>query len=230
MSKLDILAEEILIKVAGKRTMCKAVLLSDKGGHVVSYLVDGVEVKSQPLYRSPFKDKVKELKEQKAEQAPKQEPEQEPSELMETLRKTYEAMGVTNQQIASQYGIPLATLTAWFDNAPPEDYVINLLLRCLAVDFSTESALSEQEPVTKPTYTFTDEYGKPLKPKLEELVRLEFEAGKVQQQPEKQEQNFYGDLVNTKSKGKGKLYQCTETDLDSEIPFGFMFRAINKEV
>ena len=62
MKQIEVLEEEVLVKVDGKRIMCKAVLISDRGGHVVSYLVDGVEVKSQPLYRSPFKDKVKELR------------------------------------------------------------------------------------------------------------------------------------------------------------------------
>jgi hypothetical protein len=103
------------------------------------------------------------------------------------------------------------------------------------MDFPTtgaEPVLSEQEQSTKPAepnYTFTDEYGKPLSAKIEELVRVEYEAGKVQLQPEKQEQNFYDDLVNTRSKGKGKLYQCTDIDPESELSFGFMFRVI-KEV
>jgi len=185
MSKLEILAEEILIKVGGKRTMCKAVLLSDKGGHVVSYLVDGVEVKSQPLYRSPFKDKVKELKEQKAEQAPKQEPEQEPSELMETLRKTCEAMGVTNQQLAEKYAIPIQTLEAWFNSTAPENYVITLLLRCLEVDFITGIDLSEEEQEQEPIETAPKPYnlysleGEPLTQGEEDFVHRERAAGRT---------------------------------------------------
>lgn len=62
MKQVEVLSEEVLAKVGGKRIVCKAVLVSDRGGHVVSYLVNGVEVKSQPLYRSSFKAKVKELK------------------------------------------------------------------------------------------------------------------------------------------------------------------------
>lgn len=128
MSKLDILSEEILIKVGDKRVLCKAVLLSGKGGHVVSYLdKDGIELKSQPLYRSPFKDKVKEIKALKQEQPL--------SELVETLRKACETAGVTQQQLAEKYSIPPKTLEAWFNGAPIEDYVLNLLLRCLEVDF-----------------------------------------------------------------------------------------------
>lgn len=108
-------------------------------------------------------------------------------------------------------------------------------LACVTVNIPTEQeVLSEQEPVieqpakAEPTYTLTDQYGKPLLPKLEELVRVEYEAGKVQLQPEPQEQDFYGDLVDTKWKRKGKLYQCTHIDLDSEIPFGFTFRVIKE--
>lgn len=238
MSKLDVLAEEILIKVDGKRVLCKAVLLSDKGGHVVSYIANGAEVKSQPLYRSPFKDKVKEIKALKAEQVETKQ-EQPLSEQVETLKKVCETAGLSQQQLAEKYAIPLETLTAWFNNAPPpEDYVVNLLLRCLAIDFPTtttisEPVLSEQEPVieqpAEPTYIFTDEYGKPLSAKIEKLVRVEYETGKVEPQPEKQEHNFYGDLVNTGSKGKGKLYQCTDIDPESELSFAFMFRVM-KEV
>lgn len=128
MSKLNVLAEEILIKVDGKRTMCKAVLLSDRGGHVVSYLdKEGVELKSQPLYRSPFKAKVKEIKALKQEKPL--------SEQVETLRKACETARVTQQQLAEKYNIPLKTLEAWFNDAPPETYVMGLLLRCIEVDF-----------------------------------------------------------------------------------------------
>lgn len=185
MSKLNVLAEEILVKVNGKRTMCKAVLLSDKGGHVVSYLVDGVEVKSQPLYRSPFKAKVKEIKELKAEQAPKQE--QPLSEQLETLRKACETMGVTNQQLTEKYGIPSQTLKAWFNGTAPDDYIITLLLRCLEVDFIANLDLDldlseeEQEPTetaSKPYKLYTLQ-GEPLTQSEEEFVHRERAAGRV---------------------------------------------------
>lgn len=181
MNKLNVLAEEILVKVAGKRVLCKAILLSDKGGHVVSYLVDGVEVKSQPLYRSPFKDKVKEIKALKAEQAPKQE--QPLSEQLETLKKACVSMGVTNQQLSEKYAIPLSTLEAWYNGTPPEDFVINLLLRCLEVDFIADIDLSEEEQeqletVPKP-YNLYNSQGEPLTPAEEEFVHRERAAGRT---------------------------------------------------
>lgn len=181
MSKLDILAEEILVKINGKRVLCKAVLLSDKGGHVVSYLVDGVEVKSQPLYRSPFKDKVKEIK------ASKQEQKQPLSELLETLRETCVSMGVTNQQLAEKYGIPSQTVKAWFDGTAPDDYIITLLLRCLEVDFIADLNidLSEEEQEQEPSETAPKPYklynleGEPLTSAEEEFVHRERAAGRT---------------------------------------------------
>lgn len=180
---LEVLAEEILVKVDGKRTICKAVLLSDKGGHVVSYLVDGVEVKSQPLYRSPFKDKVKEIKALKAEQAPKQE--QPLSEQVELLRKACETARVTNQQLSEKYGIPLKTLESWFNGIAPEDFVINLLLRCLEVDFIADIDLSEENQEQEPTETAPKLYklysleGEPLTQSEEDFVHRERAAGRT---------------------------------------------------
>jgi|GEM_PF-945824 len=215
MSNLDILAEEILVKVNGKRTMCKAVLISDKGGHVVSYWVDGVEVKSQPLYRSPFKAKVKEIKELKAEQAPKQE--QPLSEQVELLRKACETAGVTNQQLAEKYGIPSQTLKAWFNGTAPEDYVMNLLLRCLEVDFIDDVDLSEEEPEqeqepteTAPkTYTLCNLQGEPLTPAENKFVHQERAFGRVSKVELSEDEDPY--------RTRKVFYCINNTDLKFEV-------------
>ena len=81
--------------------------------------------------------------------------------------------------------------------------------------------LSEPKP-TEPTYTFYDQFGKPLPQKLADLVRTEYIAGRVQEQEEFKE-NLYGDPIAYTSR-LGRLYQCTDADPDSEIPFGFLFR------
>lgn len=60
MRQVEVLSEEVLIDINGKRQLCKAVLLSARGGYLVSYLnKKGIEVKSEPLYKSQFKDRVK---------------------------------------------------------------------------------------------------------------------------------------------------------------------------
>lgn len=155
---------------------------------------------------------------------------------VEILREALQATGLNQRQLAEKYEIPLRSFEAWIGGTrTPPAYVVNLLLRCLAVDFpaKAEPVLSEQsEQQTKqsePTYSFYDRYGKSLSPKLAELVRVEFVAGRVQLQLE-QEQDFYGETVTATSKRGGKLYQCAETDLDSEIPFGLEFRVVIKEV
>ena len=81
-----------------------------------------------------------------------------------TIRTARKQAGLTQQQLSDTYNIPVRTLVDWERGVrTPPEYVVDLLLRCLAIDFPTkaESALSEQ--VTKQselTYTFTDEYGK----------------------------------------------------------------------
>jgi transcriptional regulator with XRE-family HTH domain len=153
----------------------------------------------------------------------------------ETLRNALQATGLNQRQLAEKYEIPLRSFEAWLGGTrKPPVYVVNLLLRCLAVDFPTKSALSEQpEPVTKQSEPiFCDQYTKkPLSAELAKIAREEFEAGKVQLLKE-YEQDFYGDLVESKRRRKGKIYRCTNSDYDPdrEIPMGFEFLVITEEV
>ena len=144
--------------------------------------------------------------------------------LIDALRQAIQVAGLSQQLVATQYHIPLRTLESWLGGSrKPPDYVVNLLLRCLAMDYPNK-VLSEQEP----TLIFCDSLGKPLPDRLAELVRKEYEAGRVQLIGEI-EADLHDELSYTTSKhSKGKLYQCTEIDIDSEIPFGFDFRV--KEV
>lgn len=147
--------------------------------------------------------------------------------IAEKLKTARKQAKLTRKQIFEKYEIPVSTLVCWErEERLPPDYVINLLLRCMAIDFPSVQDLSE------PTYVFTDPLGKPLSPKLAELVKAEYLAGKVEEQPE-HTQNFYEDPVTTVN-NRGKLYLCTDPkpslDLDpeNEIPMGFVFRV--KEV
>lgn len=157
---------------------------------------------------------------------------------METsIRIARKAAGLTQQQLADKYKIPLRTVVDWDRGVrTPPEYLKDLLLRCIAIDFPTEpvQALSEQvpalkpvesEPVKKPAYTYFDEYGKPLPQKLAELVHTEFVEGRVQLEPE-YGQDFHGEPVTSTSRRVGKLYSCTKTKFSdgSEISVGFNFR------
>lgn len=140
----------------------------------------------------------------------------------ETLREAIKTAGLTQQKLANQYKIPQRTLEAWLagDRKPPE-YVVDLLLRCLATDFPMEQDdLTEQK---EPTYIFYDRFGKPLPPKLSELIRSEYLAGKYQEQ-DGYTQDFYGESVS--ENGEDKLYLCTGSN--DEIPMGLEWRV--KEV
>lgn len=139
----------------------------------------------------------------------------------ESLREAIKARGLTQQQLASHYNIPLRTLEAWLgETRKPPEYVVTLLLRCLAIDFPTEQHLSEQK---EPTYIFYDRFGKLLSPKLSELLKVEYLAGRYQEQDSYTE-DYYGE--NVPDKGKDKLYLCTGSN--DEIPMGLEFRV--KEV
>lgn len=155
-------------------------------------------------------------------------------ELNQMVRNARKQAELTQQQLSDKYKIPVRTLVDWERGVrTPPEYVVDLLLRCMAIDFPTESALSEQEPVTKQSEPiFCDQYTKrPLTAELAKIAREEFEAGKIQLIKE-YEQDFYGDLVDTKRKRKGKIYRCTNSDYDPEreIPMGFEFLVITEEV
>lgn len=156
----------------------------------------------------------------------------------EMIRQARKKAKLTQKQLSEKYKIPLSTLKDWEGGQHKcQPYVANLLLRCMTIDFPiiAETALSEQEQSTKPaepTYIFCDQYTKrPLSAELAKIAREEFEAGKVQLLKE-YEQDFYGDLVESKRRRKGKIYRCTNSDYDPdrEIPMGFEFLVIIEEV
>lgn len=153
---------------------------------------------------------------------------------METsIRIARKAAGLTQQQLADRYGIPIRTVVDWDRGVrTPPEYVKNMLLRCLALDFPTaQEVLSEQEPAPKsaepePSNIFCDKLGKPLTAELAKIARTEYEAGRVEP-IDKHTQDYYGDPVAIASR-REKLYLCTEPDLERGIPFGFEFRVVPK--
>lgn len=52
------------------------------------------------------------------------------------LREVRKQAGLTQKQLAERYQIPLRTLQDWeTGKRTPPEYVLNMLLRCIAVDF-----------------------------------------------------------------------------------------------
>lgn len=158
-------------------------------------------------------------------------------ELNEMVRNARKQAELTQQQLSDKYKIPVRTLVDWERGVrTPPEYVVELLLRCMTIDFPTataEPALSEKPAKTvEPNYIFCDQYTKkPLSADLEKIAREEFEADKVLLVKE-YEQDFYGDTVESKRRRKGKIYRCTDpvsTD-EREVPMGFEFLVITEEV
>lgn len=145
------------------------------------------------------------------------------------IRNARKQAGLTQQQLSDKYKIPVRTLVDWERGVrTPPEYVVELLLRCMALDFPTESVTKPAEP----TYIFCDQYTKrPLSAELAKIALEEFEAGKVQVVRE-YEQDFYGDPTESKRRRKGTIYRCTNSDYDPEreIPMGFEFLVIIEEV
>jgi transcriptional regulator with XRE-family HTH domain len=106
----------------------------------------------------------------------------------EMIRNARKQAGLTQKQLSEKYAIPLSSLKDWElskHNCP--DYVANLLLRCLAIDFPTEQSLFEKqpviesapEPVKKPTYTLHTDWGKRLTPEQAAEVEKEIAGDRV---------------------------------------------------
>ena len=156
-------------------------------------------------------------------------------ELNEMIRNARKQAELTQQQLSDKYKIPVRTLVDWERGVrTPPEYVVDLLLRCMTIDFPTaETALSEkQQPTKQSEPIFCDQYTKkPLTAELAKIAQEEFKTGKVQLVKE-YEQDFYGDTVESKRRRKGKIYRCTNSDYDPEreIPMGFEFLVITEEV
>jgi DNA-binding transcriptional regulator YiaG len=68
--------------------------------------------------------------------------------VAEKIRTARKQAGLTQQQLATRYDIPMRTLESWERalRKPPE-YVLTLLLRCIEMDFNHEDEPAEQEEV-----------------------------------------------------------------------------------
>lgn len=71
-------------------------------------------------------------------------------EAKDTIRALRRSTGLTQKNFSSLYGIPMRTYQAWENGeATPPEYVVKLLSRAVAEDFSAEGQKTVDN-VTKP--------------------------------------------------------------------------------
>lgn len=95
------------------------------------------------------------------------------------LRDTRKQAKLTQQQLADKYQIPRRTLQDWeAGKHKPPVYVVNMLLRCIEVDFGVR--IEEQSTSTDATYTLTYTDGTPLSLADEMYVLKEKKAKRIE--------------------------------------------------
>jgi len=146
--------------------------------------------------------------------------------VADRLRTARKRAGLTQQQLAKHYGISLRTVEAWERSlrTPPE-YVLNLLLRCMELDFSPKAEVVEQEKIlSAPKETiFLDQHGRPLKEPVLSAIKQAYDDRKVQYIPVT---DYEGNDTGEESL-KGKLYMVLAPE-EFGLDMGFEFRV--KEV
>lgn len=145
--------------------------------------------------------------------------------VADRLRTARKRAGLTQQQLAKHYGISLRTVEAWERSlrTPPE-YVLNLLLRCMELDFSPEAEVVEQEKIlSAPKETiFLDQHGRPLKEPVLSAIKQAYDDRKVQFIHVADDEG--NQIENPR---KGKLYMVLAPE-EYGLDMGFEFRV--KEV
>ena len=123
--------------------------------------------------------------------------------VAEKIRTARKQAGLTQQQLATRYDIPMRTLESWERalRKPPE-YVLTLLLRCIELDFN-----HEDEPAPK-KLIFTDHIGRPLKEPVLSGVKRAYDDGKVQNLGS----DIFDEEDNCRQDPKGKLYLVLEPE------------------
>lgn len=124
------------------------------------------------------------------------------------LRTALKSAKLTQKQLATQYGIPLRTVEDWCTDRRTPGYVLNLLLRCIAMDFPTEQPLSEQEPTQKKPYKLYNLQGKPLTSVESDFVHQERAEGRVDKLILSEDDDPY----HTR-----QVYYCTTNDFKFEV-------------
>lgn len=133
--------------------------------------------------------------------------------------------GLTQKELCDRYEIPLRTLQGWEGGSrKPPEYVLNLLLRCIELDFSPEAEPTEQEDLSVPKkLIFLDLIGRPLKEPVLSAVKQAYDDRKVQYIPVT---DYEGNDTGEESL-KGKLYMVLAPE-EYGLDMGFEFKV--KEV
>jgi transcriptional regulator with XRE-family HTH domain len=84
--------------------------------------------------------------------------------IAERIKQARLKAGLTQKELSEKYRIPLRSIQQWEEGSrKPPEYVIDLLVRCLELDFNHELAEHEQDLSAPKQLIFTDHIGKPLK-------------------------------------------------------------------
>lgn len=143
--------------------------------------------------------------------------------IAERIKQARLKAGLSKKELSEIYRIPLRSIQQWEEGSrKPPEYVVNLLLRCIELDFNHEDELSEQsEPdvLSAPKQLiFLDNFGRPFKePKLS-AVKQAYDDKKFQDLG----RNILDDEGNYRPDPKGNLYMVTEPEnygLDMGITF-----------
>lgn len=106
--------------------------------------------------------------------------------VADTIREARLKTGLNRREFSEKYNIPESTIVCWErgERTPPE-YVVELLLRCMMIDFPVEQSekqLSKPKPTAEknPSPKFYDIFGKPLSPSDIDTVYKELESNGVE--------------------------------------------------
>ena len=84
--------------------------------------------------------------------------------IAERIKQARLKAGLSKKELSEKYRIPLRSIQQWEEGSrKPPEYVIDLLVRCLELDFNHELAEHEQDLSAPKQLIFTDHIGKPLK-------------------------------------------------------------------
>ena len=127
----------------------------------------------------------------------------------ERIKQARLKAGLSKKELSEKYRIPLRSIQQWEEGSrKPPEYVIDLLVRCLELDFNHELAEHEQDLSAPKQLIFTDHIGKPLKEPVLSAVKRAYADGKVQNLGS----DTFDEEDNCRQDPKGKLYLVLEPE------------------
>ena len=141
----------------------------------------------------------------------------------ERIKQARLKAGLSKKELSEKYRIPLRSIQQWEEGSrKPPEYVIDLLVRCLELDFNHELAEHEQDLSAPKQLIFTDHIGKPLKEPVLSAIKQAYDDRKVQFIPVADDEG--NQIENPR---KGKLFMVLAPE-EYGLDMGFEFRV--KEV